>query len=170
MLALSIWMLRIRLKLMRMNGELFLIGLFVIQTPVYAQFTNNYWVWGDSATIDWTNPGTPLVLKSAIVARGCTGSFKDTTNRTVFSCDLGSTFPRNNIVMNKYNLTFINGDSMRGTPVYHDKMILPDPGNDSLIYIINAGVTQSIPMVCIIQKPITRLTMIRELSYRKISS
>jgi hypothetical protein len=119
--------------------------LLLLPGMVQGQFTNNYWVWGDSATIDWTIPSNPLLLKSAIVARGCAGSFKDTFGRTVFTCDLGSTVPRNSIVMNKYNTFFHNGDSMKGTPVYHDRLILPDPGNDSLIYIINAGVTQSGP-------------------------
>ena len=44
-----------------------LLGGLLVQLQVCAQFTNNYWVWGDSATIDWSNPGFPLVLKSSLL-------------------------------------------------------------------------------------------------------
>ena len=145
MLALSIGMLGIRLKLMRMKGVLFFIGLFFIQSTVHAQFTNNYWVFGDSASIDWSNPGLPQIIKVPVDSRGDCSSFKDTSGNRVYSTDVGNTLPRNGVIINHHGTLFQNGDSLKGTSWYHDRLILPDPGNDSLIYIINAGVTQSGP-------------------------
>ncbi|MBK9320474.1 MAG: hypothetical protein IPM91_17835 [Bacteroidetes bacterium] len=112
---------------------------------VFAQFTNNYWVFGDSASIDWTNPALPQIIKVPVDSRGDCSSFKDTSGIRVYSCDIGNTLPRNGVVINLYGTLFQNGDSLKGTSWYHDRLILPDPGNDSLIYIINAGVTQSGP-------------------------
>ena len=121
-----------------------LLGL-LIQLKVCAQFTNNYWVFGDSASIDWTNPASPQIIKVPVDSRGDCSSFKDTSGIRVYSCDVGNTLPRNGVVINRYGTLFQNGDSLKGTSWYHDRLILPDPGNDSLIYIINAGVTQSGP-------------------------
>ncbi|MBK7965940.1 MAG: hypothetical protein IPK10_12090 [Bacteroidetes bacterium] len=39
----------------------------------------------------------------------------------------------------------LNGDFLYGTGWYHDRLILTDPSNDSMLYIFTAGVTQSGP-------------------------
>jgi Secretion system C-terminal sorting domain len=119
--------------------------LLLLPGMVQGQFNNNYWVFGDSASIDWTNPALPQIIKVPVDSRGDCSSFKDTSGTRVYSCDIGNTLPRNGVVINRYGTLFQNGDSLKGTSWYHDRLILPDPGNDSLIYVINAGVTQSGP-------------------------
>ncbi len=112
---------------------------------LYAQYNNDFWVFGDSAGINWQNPQTPVMFKSLVKDRGCAASLSDSNGLICYSFDYGSTFPPTCVIYNKYDSLMSNGDFLYGSGWYHDRIIIPDPGNDSMLYIFTSGVTQSGP-------------------------
>ena len=107
----------------------------------WAQFNNNYWVFGDSVGINWTNPGSPIFFNSMQKGRGTTVSLSDSNGIILYSgtgqqqviIDQTKTY-------NKYGLIVPNSDSINGEAWYHEMLLIPHPGNDSLVYLISIGV------------------------------
>ncbi|MBK7967056.1 MAG: hypothetical protein IPK10_18480 [Bacteroidetes bacterium] len=64
---------------MRYQFNIILTALLnILMANVSAQFTNNYWCFGDSAAIDWSNPLNPIVKSSAFFYRNGSSSIADT--------------------------------------------------------------------------------------------
>ena len=118
------------------------ISLFsLITIKGEAQYKNNFWLFGDSAGINWTNPSNPILFKSMLKGRGTSASIADSNGVILYS----GTGQKNNFLdrtktYNKFNSVVQNSDSINGEGWYHEMLILPYPENDSLFYILSIGV------------------------------
>ena len=121
---------------------LFIFILLLSANKINAQFTNNFWEFGDSCGVNWTNPSNPLVYKSNIKGRGTTASLSDSTLQILSTqtCYGNLVFNRTK-TYNKFNSVIVNSDSIIGEGWYHEMIILPLPDSDSLAYIFSIGVT-----------------------------
>ncbi|MBK9317958.1 MAG: hypothetical protein IPM91_03365 [Bacteroidetes bacterium] len=78
--------------------------------------------------------------------------------------------PVNGIVINRYHLMMENGNSIYGVGWYHDRIIIPNPSNDSLLYIFSAGVTAVVLMDFIFHRKTTKPITIAALSSKKCNA
>ena len=128
-----------------MRLKLILTSLFVsvlLSTKItYCQYTNNYWVFGDSAFIDWTNPGNPIIGSAAFHYRNGSSCIGDSTGLLLYAGLYDNNAATDCYIWNKYGNRI--GDSIRtkGGAWYHASQFVPDPGNDSIIYLFTIGVT-----------------------------
>jgi hypothetical protein len=115
--------------------------LLLLPGMVQAQFTNNYWVFGDSALIDWTNPGNPTIGSAAFHFRNGSSCIGDSTGLLLYAGLYDNNAATDCYIWNKYGNRI--GDSIRikGGAWYHASQFVPDPGNDSVIYLFTIGVT-----------------------------
>ncbi len=121
-----------------------LVATFIItvNNEVNAQFNNKYWVFGDSVGINWSNPTNPIFFNSKLKGRGTAVSLADSSGVLLYS----GTDQKPNVIdhtktFNRYQLEIPNSDSINGEGWYHEMVIIPHPGNDSLVYLISIGVT-----------------------------
>ena len=113
------------------------------QTP-----NNNYWVFGDSAAINWTNPQSPQFFRSNVKSRcGTVSLYNDTFGLYLYanynkvqSVNFGKV-----CIYNKYNSVLSNSDSVYGEDWYHSLQLLPQPGNDSISFLFSVGVVGIAP-------------------------
>ncbi len=113
------------------------------QTP-----NNNYWVFGDSAAINWINPQSPQFFRSNVKSRcGTVSLYNDTFGLYLYanynkvqSVNFGKL-----CIYNKYNSVLSNSDSVYGEDWYHSLLLLPQPGNDSISFLFSVGVVGIAP-------------------------
>jgi hypothetical protein len=129
-----------------MKKWLILISLisFVSCKLLYAQYpNNNFWVFGDSAGIDWTNPQSPQFFKSNVKSRCGTSVIGDSINGLNFYCHynylLNFASTRVNVT-NKFGSLMTNGDTIFSEDGYHPMICLPSPNNDSIYYLFTIGI------------------------------
>ncbi len=108
---------------------------------VQGQYNNNYWVFGDSAFIDWTNPGNPTIGSAAFHFRNGSSCIGDSSGLLLYAGLYDNNAATDCYIWNKYGNRI--GDSIRvkGGVWYHASLFVPDPGSDSNIYLFTAGVT-----------------------------
>ncbi|MBK7964826.1 MAG: hypothetical protein IPK10_05765 [Bacteroidetes bacterium] len=107
----------------------------------YSQFNNNLWVFGDSAGINWINPNNPTVFKSKVRGRGSCASLADSNGVLIYSHSNYTTSLLNQSrTYNKYSEVIPGSDSLYVEGWYHEMLLLPHPGNDSLVYLFTIGV------------------------------
>ena len=107
-----------------------------------AQFTNKIWAFGDSAGISWLNSSVlPINFKSNLNHRNGSVSISDTSGLICYAALFDNTLPTNVCIWNKYNTLMQNGDYNYGGWWYHVNLFIPDPNNDSLLYLFGIGVT-----------------------------
>ena len=104
------------------------------------KYKGDVWCWGDSAGIDWTNPGVPTNFISQNKGRSGTATICDSINNLL----LYTGYKRSNLtsyfryfIYNKFNKLVLNGDSLLGEDGYHSVLLIPKPGKDSLVYLFN---------------------------------
>ncbi len=108
---------------------------------VYSQFNNNFWVFGDSAGINWTNPTNPTFFKSKVRGRGSCVSLADSIGLLIYSHSNYTTALFNQSkTYNRYNEPIPASDSLYVEGWYHEMVLIPHPGNDSLVYLFTIGV------------------------------
>ena len=119
-----------------------LIFLFCSVGNLSAQFNGNYWAFGDSALINWSNPNNPIVGSSAFTFRNGAASISDSNDILLYS---GYNYYLNPIVRpsvwNKFDVDITDSNRIYGGLWYHSSQFIPHPGNDSLIYLFTIGVT-----------------------------
>jgi hypothetical protein len=129
----------------KMKHHLIVLMSFLVLisfTKVKAQFNNNYWAFGDSAGISWLNSSSfPTNFKSSLKWRGGSATISDTNGLICYAALLNNASPTNVCIWNKYNTLFQNGDYNYGGWWYHVNLFIPDPGNDSILYMFGIGVT-----------------------------
>ena len=131
--------------------SLFLIIFLLINTVTSAQYTDRYWVFGDSAGIDFKIPSSPQPANSILRVRGTCASICDSAGDLLFYCGspnwtewLNPNGPiRFGTVVNKNHEIVDSGDTLVGSLWYQEMTIVPMPNNDSLFYVFCAGVTSS---------------------------
>ncbi|MBK9637957.1 MAG: T9SS type A sorting domain-containing protein [Bacteroidetes bacterium] len=122
--------------------------LILASSSLSAQFTDRYWVFGDSAGIDFKIISSPQPASSILRSRGTCASICDSLGDLLFYC--GSPYVYQWIVQPNFNYTLghiINknhqlmqsGDSIVGLGWYQEMLIVPMPDNDSLFYIFCAA-------------------------------
>ena len=123
------------------------ILLFLLPAMLMAQ-RNNVWCFGDSALIDF-NSGVPIPGISSLDTRGTCVSIADTNGNLLFygNTRAATAGSYNTLVWNKNNQLMMHGDSIAGDGWYHELVIVPDPGDDSLYYVFSIGVTYSIGLL-----------------------
>ncbi len=119
--------------------------IIFISLQCQAQFNNNFWCFGDSIGIDWTNAQNPSMFKSSLKWRGGSATIGNSSGLLLYESRFDNTLPSNNIVWNKYHSAVANGKFIYGGGWYHDQMFLPDPFNDSIIHLFSTNVTSSGP-------------------------
>ncbi|MBL0097717.1 MAG: hypothetical protein IPP46_15390 [Bacteroidetes bacterium] len=127
---------------MRIKLITFLLGVALLSPKiVYCQFTNNYWVFGDSVFINWTNPVNPIIGSAAYHFRNGSSCIGDSSGLLLYAGLYDNNAATDCFIWNKYGNRI--GDSIRvkGGVWYHASLFVPDPGNDSNIYLFTAGVT-----------------------------
>jgi hypothetical protein len=108
-----------------------------------AQYNGNYWCFGDSAIIDWSTPQNPTIGGAAFYWRNGTCTIGDSSGLLLYSGLKNNIAPTNCAVWNKFHLAIGDSISIKGGLWYHASLFLPDPGNDSIIYLFTIGVTQA---------------------------
>lgn len=114
----------------------------------YSQNKNSVWIFGDSTGIDFTNSSNPISIASANESRGTSASICDSNGQLLFYAydpnialwQSGGT-SKLGVVKNKLHQVIKNGDSLIGNGWYHEMVILPMPGSDSLYYLFTVGVS-----------------------------
>ncbi len=127
---------------------LFLILFLLINATASAQFTDRYWVFGDSAGIDFSNLSNPVAASSILRVRGTCASICDSSGNLLFYCgapnwyrNIHSINPlQKGYAINNQHTIIPNGDSLYGMLWYQEMAIVPDPGNSSNFYVFNIGV------------------------------
>jgi hypothetical protein len=119
------------------------IVLFLILNSgsVTAQYNGNYWCFGDSLLINWSNPNNPSIGSSAFNFRNGTSSIADSNGLILYSGYNYYVQPVRPSIWNKYNIDINDSIRIKGGLWYHSSLFVPDPGNDSIIYLLTAGVT-----------------------------
>ncbi|MBK7390741.1 MAG: T9SS type A sorting domain-containing protein [Bacteroidetes bacterium] len=109
---------------------------------------NNIWCFGDSASLDFSN-GIPVTGTSSMDSRGTCVSISDTNSNLLFYGNTRATTAgfNNSLIWNRNHELMLKGDSIAGDGWYHELVIVPDPGDDSLFYIFSIGVTYSIGLL-----------------------
>ncbi len=122
---------------------LYLILLF--NSNCKAQYNNNAWCFGDSVYIDWNNPSNPVIDRSSIKFLSGSTSIGDSNGIIAYSSRNDFFAPVNGKVWNKYHQQMQNGNYIYGGGWYHERLFLPVPGSDSLLYLFSCCVTSSCP-------------------------
>jgi hypothetical protein len=107
------------------------------------QYNGNHWCFGDSAYIDWSIPQNPIVGSAAFYWRNGSSTIGDSSGLLLYASRLNNILPNNCCVWNKSNSIITNGDHIYGSAWYHSSLFIPDPGNDSIIYLFTTGVTNN---------------------------
>ena len=113
-------------------------------TIVYGQYNNNYWVFGDSSGVEFNNGSLNNFRSSMKFLRG-SSSISNVNGLIAYSAKFDFTVPHNGKVWNKFHQQMQNGDFIYGAGWYHDRLFLPVPDSDSLLYLFSCCVTSSCP-------------------------
>jgi hypothetical protein len=117
--------------------------LLLLPGMAQGQYNNNYWCFGDSLLINWSNPNNPSIGTSAFNYRNGTSSIADSNGLILYSGYNYYVQPVRPSIWNKYNIDISDSIRIKGGLWYHASIFLPDPGNDSIIYLFTIGVTQA---------------------------
>jgi hypothetical protein len=98
-------------------------------TVVYGQFNNNYWVFGDSVGINWTNPSSPTLFNSKVRGRGSCVSLSDSIGIRIYSHSNYTTALFNQSkTYNRFDVPIPSSDSLYVEGWYHEMLLIPHPG------------------------------------------
>ncbi|MBP7167053.1 MAG: T9SS type A sorting domain-containing protein [Bacteroidia bacterium] len=115
--------------------------MMLLPGMVQGQYNNNYWVFGDSAFIDWSNSPSPIVSQGPFNYRNGSASIGDSNGLLLSSGLINNSTPLDCYIWNKYGNRIGDSIPIKGGLWYHASQFVPDPGNDSIIYLFTIGVT-----------------------------
>jgi hypothetical protein len=118
--------------------------MMLLPGMVQGQYNNNYWVFGDSAGVDWSTIPPTFFNSNVKMWRGST-SIGDNSGLIAYASRYNFLASDDTWIWNKYHTKMLNGDQVNGGGWYHTKLFLPVPGSDSLLYLISCCVTSSCP-------------------------
>ena len=121
---------------------LFLL-MILLPGSATAQYNGNYWCFGDSVMINWSNPNNPVIGASSFDFRNGSSSIADSNGILLYTGYNYNVQPVRPSVWNKYNNDINDSIRIKGGLWYHASLFVPDPGNDSIIYLFTIGVTQA---------------------------
>jgi len=114
---------------------------------LYAQNTDRFWAFGDSAAIDFRNMSSPVFKSSVLRSRGSCASICDSLGNLLFyaSAPQIPPYPSSSLVgkwgyvVGKNHQVIQSGDSIVGAAWYQEMVIIPDPASSSKYYLFCAG-------------------------------
>lgn len=119
-----------------------LILLLLVPIATMAQKQTYNWCFGDSSGIDFNTLINPQAINSGLRTRGSCVSVSDSSGNLQMYAFTRATIPGNTTkIFNQQNQLIQNGDSIVGRGWYHELVIVPKPGNDSIYYVFSVGVT-----------------------------
>jgi hypothetical protein len=118
--------------------------LIMNASTLLAQYNNNFWVFGDSCGVEFNNGSLNNFRSSMKFLRG-SASISNVNGLIAYSALFNFSLPDNGIVWNKYHQQMLNGNLIYGSGTYHERLFLPVPGSDSLLYLFSCCVTSSCP-------------------------
>jgi len=134
------------------TGIIFFLAVISFSVNLSAQKRNYIWCFGDSAGIDFNNLSNPITFQSGNDTRGSNCAIADTNGNLLFyACtsykplwqqgyvNVGAIFSKNHQLMQ-------GGDSIRGSLIWNEVIIIPFPDNDSLFYVFFIKVTGPNPL------------------------
>ena len=110
-------------------------------TKVKAQFNNNFWAFGDSALISWDSSGIPTSSSSAHTFRNGSACISDSNGILLYTGYNYYLSPVRPSIWNKYHIDITDTGKIYGGLWYHSSLFVPDPVNDSIVYLFTIGVT-----------------------------
>jgi hypothetical protein len=120
-----------------------LIGMcFLSLLSSYGQNRNSIWCFGDSAGIDFRNPGNPVTFKSGIRSRSDCASVSDKNGNLLFY--VGSDTANSNhggFVYNRNHDQMPFGWGLVTGSWNHEMIIIPMPGDSDKYYIFHTAIT-----------------------------
>jgi hypothetical protein len=117
--------------------------LLLLPGMVQGQYNNNYWCFGDSSFINWSDPQNPVIGSASFYYRNGCSTIGDSNGLVVYAGRLDNILPNNCCVWNKSHQIINGSDHIFGAAWYHSSLLIPDPGNDSIIYLFTSGVTNN---------------------------
>lgn len=105
-----------------------------------SQNRNNIWCFGDSAGIDFSNVTNPTPIGTAVRSRGSCSNICDSTGNLLFYCFNKMDNDSSGYVYSYDDNTMQNGVFLNGQGEYDQMVIVPDPANINLYYIIYNGI------------------------------
>jgi hypothetical protein len=131
---------------------LFYCLMLVGSGELLAQNTDRYWVFGDSAAIDFRNLTNPVPDMSILRSRGTCASICDSAGSLLFYAGSPNVPPfpiatsgllRWGYAVNKNHTLMDNGDELIGSGWYQEMIIIPNPANPLQYYLFCGGITQA---------------------------
>jgi hypothetical protein len=118
------------------------IFLFSFSISVNGQNRNSFWCFGDSAGINFSDIDNPIPISSSMRSMGSCASIADKNGNLLFYCGkVTSQACDNGIVWNRNNEIMSNGDDLNVSAWYHEFLIIPNPGDSNLYYLIHEEVS-----------------------------
>ncbi|MBK6642094.1 MAG: T9SS type A sorting domain-containing protein [Bacteroidetes bacterium] len=131
------------MKLFRISS-LIIVFIF-IALGVKAQFKNNVWCFGDSAGVKFDQGATQL-FNSSTVTRGGSCTISDSVGNLLFYTNTDYYFLWNQgfvslgVVWDRNHNLMQNGDTLIGSLLFQEQVIVPLPGSSHLFYIFTPSV------------------------------
>jgi hypothetical protein len=122
------------------------LALLLGSEHAFSQYTGAVWCFGDSAGINFSS-GNPVAITTPYRSQGGSCSISNSNGdllfyvRSISDQGLGN---YNGLVIDRNFQIMDNGDSILGDGFYHDQIIIPAPGQDSIYYIISNSVTSNL--------------------------
>ena len=111
------------------------IILLLFGVKANGQYNNNHWAFGDSAYINWSNPNNPTVGVSAHTYRNGSACISDSNGILLYTGYNYNLNPLRPSIWNKFDIDITDTGRIYGGLWYHSSLFIPDPGNDSIIYL-----------------------------------
>ncbi|MEP7265207.1 MAG: hypothetical protein ABI772_11950, partial [Bacteroidota bacterium] len=108
----------------------------------FSQYTNKVWCFGDSAGVDFSS-GIPTPITTPYRSQGGSSSVCDSNGQLLFyvrSITESGLGAYSALIINRNFQTMDEGDSILGTGFYHEHIIIPSPGMDSMFYIAGTAI------------------------------
>jgi hypothetical protein len=115
--------------------------LLMFAVNANGQYNGNQWVFGDSAYINWSNPLSPIIGSAAYNFRNGSSSIGDSSGILLYAGLINNWAPLDCYIWNKYHQRIGDVTKVYGGLWYHSSLLIPDTGNDSIIYLFTIGVT-----------------------------
>jgi hypothetical protein len=116
--------------------------------PARSQFTDRVWCFGDSAGLNFNTPGNiPTPFKANHLSKGSCVSICDSNYNLLFYAytQSGLIGPTTVVIDSTFNI-MSNGTNIVGEGWYNELVIIPNPIDPNLFYLITNGITGSGPM------------------------
>lgn len=117
--------------------------MIALLLPLFCNSQNrgNIWTFGHYAAIDF-NSSQPAADSSKVRSRGSCVSISDVSGNLLFyAFTRAGVFGNSALIYDRTHQQMLNGDNILGEGWYHELVIIPQPGSDSLYYLFCIGVT-----------------------------